>query len=164
MEKPTYSEEFKEQALCKVYHRNGHTMKAIADELNVPPRKLRSWLESARAKKMTTSSQREKRPEEWSIEARLLALQQSHGLAESELASWCRGQGIFVHHLKQWRADFCDPKRTQRSPAGAEIRELTLENKRLARELSRKEKALAEAAALLILQKKYAALWEEEEK
>ncbi|WP_176603373.1 hypothetical protein [Candidatus Regiella insecticola] len=54
-------------------------MKAIADELNVPPRKLRSCL------------------------------------AESELASWCRGQGIFVHHLKQWRADFCDPKRTQRS-------------------------------------------------
>ena len=90
MEKPTYSEEFKEQALCKVYHRNGRTMKAIADELNVPPRKLRSWLESARAKKMTTSSQREKRPEEWSIEARLLALQQSHGLAESELSSWCR--------------------------------------------------------------------------
>ncbi|EFL92033.1 hypothetical protein REG_1004 [Candidatus Regiella insecticola LSR1] len=79
MEKPTYSEEFKEQALCKVYHRNGRTMKAIADELNVPPRKLRSCL------------------------------------AESELASWCRGQGIFVHHLKQWRADFCDPKRTQRS-------------------------------------------------
>ncbi|WP_342220941.1 IS3 family transposase [Candidatus Fukatsuia endosymbiont of Tuberolachnus salignus] len=136
MGKATYSDEFKEQALCKVYQRNGRTIKAIADELNLPPRKLRSWLESARAKKMTTRADPAKRPEEWPIEARLLALQQSHGLAESELAAWCRAQGISAHHLTRWREDFCDPKRTQSTPPRDEIRELKLENKRLAGELS----------------------------
>lgn len=44
------------------------------------------------------------------------------------------------------------------------MRTLKDENTRLKRELVRKDKALAEAAALLILQKKFRALWEDEDK
>jgi len=44
------------------------------------------------------------------------------------------------------------------------VRALTDENAKLKRELVRKEKALAEAAALLILQKKFQALWADEDK
>jgi hypothetical protein len=47
--------------------------------------------------------------------------------------------------------------------SSAQRRELKAENKQLARELKRKDKALAEAAALLVLQKKYQALWEEKD-
>lgn len=50
-------------------------------------------------------------------------------------------------------------------PADAvEVRKLKTEMASLQRELNRKEKALSEAAALLVLQKKYQALWEDEDK
>ena len=49
-------------------------------------------------------------------------------------------------------------------PGAREIRTLKDENEQLKRALLRKDKALAEAAALLILQKKFQALWEEEVK
>ena len=49
-------------------------------------------------------------------------------------------------------------------PGTREIRTLKDENEKLKRELVRKEKALAEAAALLILQKKFRAFWEDEVK
>jgi hypothetical protein len=45
-----------------------------------------------------------------------------------------------------------------------EVRKLKGELATLQRELNRKEKALSEAAALLVLQKKYQALWEDEDK
>lgn len=44
-----------------------------------------------------------------------------------------------------------------------ELKEAEKKNKQLARELDRKEKALAEAAALLVLRKKAEAIWGEPE-
>ena len=49
-------------------------------------------------------------------------------------------------------------------PNGRELRDLKDENVKLKRDVARKDKALAEAAALLILQKKFRALWEQEDK
>jgi hypothetical protein len=61
-----------------------------------------------------------------------------------------------------WNAAFCTETKT---PTGTrELRTLKEENEQLKRELVRKEKALSEAAALLILQKKFRALWEDEVK
>jgi transposase-like protein len=53
-------------------------------------------------------------------------------------------------------------KAGNRQENAQEIRELKQANMQLQRELNRKEKALAEAAALLVLQKKYRALFEDE--
>jgi hypothetical protein len=58
---------------------------------------------------------------------------------------------LFAHHLARWKTAFCtDPKVASGS---REIRVLKDENDQLKRKLVRKEKALSEAAALLILQK-----------
>ena len=104
--------------------------------------------------------QRSRRPHDWNLAERLQILMESHGLDEEALNAFCREKGIFRHHLEQWQAAF--------TAAGAEdtreeLRELKDTNKALIRELNRKEKALAEAAALLVLQKKYRALWEEKD-
>lgn len=162
MKKAPYSAVFKEQALRKVCQRDGRTIKVIASELNLPVTTLKGWLQAAKREQKMTTPQSPKRPEDWLVEARLLALQESHGLSENELHAWCRSRGIFAHHLSQWRADFCDQKRTETGSGLQEIRELKQANQKLERELARKEKALAEAAALLILQKKCHALWEDE--
>lgn len=75
------------------------------------------------------------------------------------LNAWCREQGLFAHQLNQWKTDFCAVGKGLAGREDAQtVRSLKAENQRLERELTRKEKALAEAAALLILQKKFQAL------
>jgi hypothetical protein len=92
----------------------------------------------------------------------LMALHESHGLSGEKLQSWCRERGLFAHNLASWKAVFCAVGK-EAAPSGREVKTLKDENVKLKRELVRKEKALAEAAALLILQKKFRALWEDEE-
>jgi len=93
---------------------------------------------------------------------RMQLLLDSHGLPEEALGAFCREHGVFAHQLQQWREAF--ESATTSPPAGRdELRELKHANSALERELRRKEKALAEAAALLVLQKKYRALWEDKD-
>ncbi|CAD6876306.1 hypothetical protein [Methylomonas fluvii] len=93
------------------------------------------------------------RPQDWRPEERLLALQESHSLSGEVLNAWCRERGVFTHQLAQWKSEFCASARLRPDREESQnLRSLKAENQRLARELQRKEKALAEAAALLILQ------------
>ena len=161
--KQTYSVEFKEQALSKAFHRGSRTVVSVADELNMNVMTLKNWMKGAAASTRSDGAGPAKRPEDWSREERLLALQQSHGLADEALNAWCRERGLFAHHLAQWRVDFCAVGGTgSRRENAQEVRELKHANAQLQRELNRKEKALAEAAALLVLQKKYGGLFEGE--
>jgi transposase-like protein len=161
--KQTYSVEFKEQALSKVLQRGSRTVGSVADELNMNLLTLRKWMRGSAAANRSSGSGHAKRPEDWSLEERLLALQESHGLVNEALNAWCRERGLFAHHLAQWRVDFCAVVGTgSRRENAQEVRDLKQSNVQLQRELNRKEKALAEAAALLVLQKKYRALFEGE--
>ena len=69
---------------------------------------------------------------------------------------------MFAHHLASWKTAFCAPAKALVETG--KLRNLKDENEQLKRELMRKEKALSEAAALLMLQKKFRALWEDEVK
>ncbi len=100
--------------------------------------------------------------ESWSAAQRLLALQQTHGLSGSALHAWCREKGLFEHQLVAWRDAFCAIAAPDSRDTKLALRELQSRHDGLQRELRRKEKALAEAAALLVLQKKFQALWEDE--
>jgi len=90
-------------------------------------------------------------------------LLESHGMDEEALNAFCRERGIFRHHLEQWREAFETGPTQGLQSDRSELRELKEVNRGLKSELNRKEKALAEAAALLVLQKKYQALWEEKD-
>ncbi|WP_432740340.1 hypothetical protein ABXJ76_10185 [Methylobacter sp. G7] len=89
-------------------------------------------------------------------------MQQTYGLLGEDLNIGCRARGVFVHQLEQWKTDFCsqgdsgDPREEARV-----LRALKVENQSLERELLRKDKALAEAAALLVLQKSSERSWGE---
>ena len=163
MQKTQYSLEFKEQALAKVYSRKGRTIEEVATELNMLTGTLKSWMRAAvRAHKAPLPSA--KRANEWTPAERLLALNETHGLDESGIASWCRERGLFAHQLTQWRDHFCltNPVKSA-ADTQQELRTLKQKNLQLQSNLNRKDKALAEAAALLVLQKKFQALWEGEE-
>jgi transposase-like protein len=162
--KRTYSVEFREQALAKVLQRGNRSVGTVASELNMNVLTLRKWIRVSNAANRNPAPVDARRPEDWSLEERLLALQQSHGLSDEALNAWCRERGLFSHHLDQWRAQFCSGGTTSSARANApEMRELKQANAQLQRELKRKEKALAEAAALLVLSKKYQALFGDED-
>ena len=159
--KTTYSESFIEQALVKVYARGGRTIRSVSEDLNVNHFTLKNWMRMKSGKPSGLAT-KEKRPQDWSAAEQLIALHESHGLSGESLHAWCREKGLFAHHLSSWRAAFCTDGKL--APVTRELRTLKDENDQLKRELVRKEKALAEAAALLMLQKKFRALWEGEDK
>ena len=159
-----YSAEFKEQAIAKAFGRAAdQTIRTIATDLNMSRGTLATWMKVAlRAQRTVPISA--KPPDKWAATERLLALQESHGLADEALNAWCRTRGIFAQDLARWRAEFCEASAavSQRDES-EELRQLRVSNLQLQRDLTRKDKALAEAAALLVLQKKYRALWAAED-
>jgi len=158
-----YSEGFREQALAKVFGRTGdQTLESVAAGLNITLGTLRSWMKIALRDK-SKSLVKTKRAADFTLTERLLALQESHGLQAEELNAWCRERGLFSHDLTQWHTDFCEVCAASGREESEELRQLRLANVQLQRELNRKEKALAEAGALLVLQKKYRALWAAED-
>ena len=89
---------------------------------------------------------------------------ETHAMEPAQLHAWCREKGLFEHQLKSWRDAFCKAPVSDARESKVALRELQGKHEVLQRDLRRKEKALAEAAALLMLQKKFNALWEGEEK
>ncbi len=174
--KTKYTEAFIEQALTKIYSRGDRSVQSVADDLNVKYHTIKNWMKRNVVEKIGVTAIKEKRPQDWSNEEQLVALHETHGLSGENLHSWCREWGwqgfclagknsqkcLFNHNLTSWKAAFCAMDKA--APGTGEIRTLKAENENLKRELLRKEKALAEAAALLILQKKFRALWEGEVK
>lgn len=161
--KATYSEAFIEQALVKVYARGNRSVRDVTDELNVSYHTVKNWMRNKSADKYKAVAIHEKRPQDWAAEEQLLALQESHGLSGEALQAWCRERGLFPHHLTSWKAAFCiEPK--EATSGSRDLRTLKDEIVVLKRKAVRKDKALAEAAALLILQKKFRALWEDEDR
>ena len=86
--------------------------------------------------------------ESWNAAQRLLALQHTHGLSGTALHAWCREKGLFEHQLIAWRDAFCAVAAPESRDAKMALRELQTRHESLQRDLRRKEKALAEAAAL----------------
>ena len=160
--KQKYSEAFIEQAVVKLFSRGKRPVREVALDLNVNYHTAKNWMKRGSPDKAGMSLGKEKRPQDWSAQEQLLALQETHALSGEALQAWCRKKGLFAHHLSNWKAAFCAA--TKAGSGTRALRSLKNENDQLKRELVRKEKALAEAAALLILQKKFRALWEDEDK
>ena len=157
----TYSEAFVEQALVKLLSRGDRTIRSVAEDLNVNRPTLKNGMKKVSVEKRRVPSGREKRPQDWRPEEQWVALHETHALSGEALHAWCRERGLFAHHLASWTAAFCAEGKGV-VPGTREIRTLKDENEHLQRALLRKDKALAEAAALLMLQKKFQALWEDE--
>jgi transposase len=162
MRRNHYSPEFREQALLKARQRGQRTLASVADELNLSLGTLKNWLKQAShpaiAVELTGAAS------SYTSAQQLKALMESYTFTGPALAAWCRERGLFEHQLQQWHDAFCLPAAATTKAEQAELRVLQQEKTALQRELRRKESALAEAAALLVLQKKFQALWVDEVK
>jgi transposase-like protein len=81
-------------------------------------------------------------------------------LNDTQISAYCRQHGIFKFQLNNWKESFMSTSQNHKNRENmSELKLLRAENKKLKQELNRKESALAEAAALLVLQKKTALIW-----
>jgi transposase-like protein len=166
--KPTpHTPEFKEQALRKLRERGARTQQSIADELNISLATVKGWLQSSRTSVRGVPHGAPPLPSDvpaqhWTPVERLQALLESYTLTRPALHAWCRERGLFEHQLRAWREGFCLGTEPDARQGRVAMRDLQTKHEQLQRDMPRKDKALAEAAALLVLQKKFQALWADE--
>ena len=160
-----YSAAFKAKMVQKML--GGRSANALAQEAGLHQPTLSKWLRDAsslQAVKRRGKSEQGKtegrRPDDWSAEDKLEAVLEAKRLSGSDLGEFLRRQGLHEEQLRQWEAAAVESLRGRKSAGkSAEAKRV----KELERELRRKEKALAEAAALLVLRKKAEALWGDED-
>ena len=101
-------------------------------------------------------------PQGWSSRDKFAAVLETAALNEADLAEYCRKRGFYPAQIATWWSA-CKQANDWDRASTARLGQATKEEKKrvkvLERELARKEKALAEAAALLILRKKASAIW-----
>ena len=170
-----YSEAFKEKMVQKMTGPNGRSATSLSEDVGVPQATLSRWLKQAGtvpavSKRKTTKKKRRrsagsaapKRPQDWSAKQKLQVVLEAAQLSDDELGEFLRRKGLHEAQLEEWRQQAMEalaPRRRRRarpSPEAKRIRELE-------KELRRKDKALAEAAALIVLKKKAQAIWGDED-
>ena len=106
-----------------------------------------------------------KRPQDWSLEEKLQAMVDVSTLSDKELGAYLRRKGLHEGTLKQWRAQVARALSEQapRAKKSRAHKEADKRVRKLERELKRKNAALAEAAALLVLKKKVQEIWGDED-
>lgn len=152
-----YSQEFKEKIVQKVLF--GQKVKAVAQECGVTSWSIYQWI-----KQHGNGAMYEERigPRGLSFPERHSLLLESQTIANDKIGEWLRKKGIHSDHLIKWKKEI-ENAMNKNSQEKIENKKLRDENAMLKKELKRKEKALAEAAVLLTLKKKYHYLWEDEE-
>jgi transposase len=97
---------------------------------------------------------------------KFLIVMETYTMSEIELSKYCREKGLYVEEVKSWRLSCIDANQADNANSKEIKQQLHEEKKRakeLEKELTRKEKALAETAALLVLRKKLDAILGENE-
>lgn len=105
-------------------------------------------------------------PEDWSGEAKFAVVIETAPLNASELSEYCRAKGLYPEQVARWRQACIEGAAAQESRdqgVTGQLKAAKQQIRTLEKDLRRKEKALAESAALLVLQKKFSTLWEDEE-
>lgn len=155
-----YPEERKEAVLRKMMPPHNRSIAELAKEEGISEATLYNWRSDARSKGLLMPDGNSG-PSGWTARDKFAAVLESSALNEHERGEYCRKKGICPEHLDKWRRA-CESANDWDREAGARLKsEQKADRKRireLEKELRRKEKALAEAAALLVLRKKLQAI------
>ena len=153
-----YAENFKKTMVQKLLLPGGPSVLSLSRETGVSEQSLYNW----KAKYQNGGSgESQKSPRQWSNEDKYDALLEAAKLTGEALGKWLRENGLRSEHIEIWQQEM--KKNLNPRKKDDEIRELKKKNKELERELHRKDKALAEMSALVVLKKKVELLWGDEE-
>jgi transposase len=169
-----YSEPFRTKLVQKMLVPNARPVSALAREAGVPEGTLFRWKKEVTLGAMPTDGPDDKPassnnpPQQWSAEEKLAVVFEAAAVAEAEIGAFLRRRGLHAAQLAEWRKQVTEAAiaelrgrggRAGRKAANVEARRV----RDLERELKRKDKALAEVGALLVLKKKAQAIWGDED-
>lgn len=145
----------------------------LSHQVGIPQATLSRWLRDAAKAPRSRGGDAKirkgeilvtKRPADWSPEEKFNLVLEASVVADADLGAFLRRKGIHEAQLHEWRQMMLTALKSRApQPAGQKSSE-SRRIRQLESELNRKEKALAETAALLVLQKKVQDLWGDEEK
>ena len=153
-----YPEELIDSMVRKMTLPPARSATSLAKEVGIPQGTLSRWVRSRATVKAQGDGTMQRRPQQWGAEEKLTALLEYERLAESERGSFLRSKGLHEADLQEWKKECIEGLKTKPPVSGRN----DPQRKRIAaleKELKRKEAALAEAAALLVLKKKADAIW-----
>ena len=140
-------------------------IRQLSQEEGISEATLHKWRAEARSKGQLLPAA-DAGQEGWSSRDKFAAVLETAALNEADLAEYCRKRGLYPAQIAAWRSA-CEQANDWDRASTARVGQATKEEKKrvkdLERELARKDRALAEAAALLILRKKASAIWGGEE-
>lgn len=151
-----YTEGFKARMVARMSGPEAISATALAREVGVTQPTLSRWLRERRLAVMKSNAPKRRRS--WSPQEKLRVVYEASQIEDAKLGEFLRREGLREEQLKEWIGaalqGLAPPKRSRsrKTPEQKRIKELE-------RELRRKEKALAEVAALLALKKKVDAIW-----
>lgn len=152
----------KEAILNKMLSPHPPTIVALSKQEGISEATLYNWRKQLRQEGRPVP-EHDRTSENWSAQTKFAIVVETAAFTETELAEYCRSKGLYPDQVKAWRDAAIESQDSRQQIAAAhqqQGRDYRKQIKRLETDLARKEKALAEAAALLILQKKMRALWE----
>jgi transposase-like protein len=162
-----YSEAVKADVRRRMSPPHRQSVAQISAELGIHVVTLYNWRKSWRLQGEVVPAS-EKDPEGWGSTDKFTVVLETAGLNATELSAYCRERGLFPEQVERWRqaSQDANEKPVLTLKEQKELERLRAQDqreiKRLKQELRRKEKALAEAAALLIASKKIQAFWGED--
>ena len=158
-----YPDEQKTRLIERMLPPSQANVPRLAKETGIPRDTLYGWRRQALRARGLSTTPAAGGGERWSSEEKFAMVVETTALSEVEGGEYCRKRGLYPEHLQAWR------RACEQANAGARPRtdgqELMARRRirELEQELRRKEKALAETAALLVLRKKAQAIWGEAE-
>jgi hypothetical protein len=156
-----YSTERRAAVLKRMEPPNAVPLRQLAKDEGISEATLHTWRRDARGEGRLLPGA-DAGPEGWSSRDKFAAVVETAAMNEADLAAYCRQRGLYAEQIQAWRAA-CEQANDWERASAQRLGQATKEERRriqaLERDLARKEKALAEAAALLVLRKNAAAIW-----
>ena len=152
----------REAILSKMLSPHPPTISTLSKQEGISEATLYNWRQKLRRTGRAVPEP-DRTSEHWSSQTKFAVVVETAPLNEAELADYCRTKGLYPDQVKAWRDVAIASQDTHRKTTANQDQRAQCyrkQIKQLEREITRKNSALAEAAALLILQKKMRALWE----
>jgi len=159
---PRYSIERKNAVLNKLVPPNNQSVPEVSKAEGISEATLYNWVSKLREQGSAVPGSRASDAEQWDGAARFAVVLETQLMNEAEKAEYCRKKGLYPEQVERWRQG-CIAGASNKEPPNESLKQARNEIKRLKRKVDRKDKALAESAALLVLSKKFQALWEDED-
>jgi transposase-like protein len=162
---PRYSKERKDAVMRKLLPPNNLSVPEVSKTEGISEPTLYHWRKQAQQTGVPVPGSG-KQTDDWSAEAKFATVVETAAMNAVEISEYCRSKGLYPEQVKRWRQaciEGTELSAEQRQSQRAATRRDKQRIQTLERELTRKEKALAETAALLVLRKKLNALWDENE-